>query len=417
MARSSEVPDPTYARTLDCVHCGLCLPACPTHRVLGVEADSPRGRIYLMRALAEGRVEDPNAIRPFLDRCLDCRACETACPSGVRYGEILEDVRSRLQQQSPARGLRAWLVRTLLWHVVARQRRLRAAFWLLRAAEITGLRWLATRLRLVPPTAAALAPKTPPARARRPIPPGRHSPPPGVARRGRAVALFTGCVMEPMFGEINRKTLRLLLANGFDVDVPATQGCCGALLVHAGHAGLARRLAAANVRAFADAEIVISNSAGCGCAMKEYGHLLGDEGGASFASKCRDISEFLAAEGLSATPAARVARVVYDDPCHLCHGQGVRREPRELLAAVPGLELVAHERPEDCCGSAGIYNLLQSELASEIGRRKLEAILAGRPDAIVTANPGCMLQLDSHARASGHSVPVVHLVELLLPSE
>ena len=406
-----------YQRTLDCVHCGLCLPTCPTYQELGVEADSPRGRIYLMRALAEGRVDDPQAIRPFLDRCLDCRACETACPSGVRYGEILETVRGDLERQAPKRGLAGWLTRTLLWHVVARQRRLRWLFALLRAAEVLGLRRLATALRLVPPAMAKIAPPIPPAAERAPLPTGHHSPPAHVARRGVTVGLFTGCIMEPMFGRVNRATLRLLLANGFDVVVPAAQGCCGALLVHAGQPDRARTLARQNVAAFAGVDVVINNSAGCGCAMKEYDHLLGDADGAAFARKCRDISEFLAAAGLTATPARQAQRAVYDDPCHLCHGQGVRSQPRKLLAAVPGLELVPHESPEDCCGSAGIYNLLQPELAGAIGQRKVERLLAAKPDVVVTGNPGCMLQIDSHLRAGGHKVAVRHPVELLLPPE
>jgi glycolate oxidase iron-sulfur subunit len=220
-----------------------------------------------------------------------------------------------------------------------------------------------------------------------------------------------------MFGRVNRATLRLLLANGFDVDVPAAQGCCGALLMHAGQNDRARVLARANVAAFAGADLVVNNSAGCGCAMREYGHLLGTPEAADFSRRCRDISEFLAEVGLTATPAPQPLRAAYDDPCHLCHGQGVRQQPRDLLAQVPELQLVPHERPEDCCGSAGIYNLLQTELAGEIGRRKVEKLLAAGVDLIVTGNPGCMLQIDSHLRASGHPVPVRHTVELLLPPE
>lgn len=406
-----------YTRTLDCVHCGLCLPTCPTYQVLGVEADSPRGRIYLMRALAEGRVQDPQAIRPFLDRCLDCRACETACPSGVRYGEVLETTRAELERQQPKKGVAGWLVRFLLWHVVARQGRLRVAFALLRTAEVLGLRWLATKLGLLPKAMAAIAPPVPPAAERRPLPTGLHTPPPGVARRGVRVALFTGCVMEPVFGRVNRATLQVLLQNGFDVDVPAAQRCCGALLVHAGMPDRARELARANVAAFAAADVVVNNSAGCGCAMKEYGHLLGDEGGAAFARKCRDVSEFLGEHGLTATPRECRSKAAYDDPCHLCHGQGVRSQPRQLLAQVPGLELVAHERPEDCCGSAGIYNLLQPELAGEIGRRKVESLARAGVDLVVTGNPGCMLQIDSHLRRAGQKAQVRHPIELLLPPQ
>ncbi|MFO1076702.1 MAG: heterodisulfide reductase-related iron-sulfur binding cluster [Planctomycetota bacterium] len=414
MAPSSD--SGAHVRTLDCVHCGLCLPTCPTHQVLGSEADSPRGRVYLMRALAEGRVEDPRAIRPFLDRCLDCRACETACPSGVRYGEILEDTRAELERRQPRSDAAGRLTRFLLWHVVAHQGRLRAAFGFGRLAERLGLRALATWIGLLPRAVADLAPPILPGRERAPLPTGLHQPPVGVPRRGVRVAMFTGCVMEQMFGRVNRATLRLLLANGFDVEVPAAQRCCGALLVHAGRPDRARTLAAANVRAFAAADVVVNNSAGCGAAMKEYGHLLGDTAGEAFAAKCPDLSELLAREGLTATPAELRARAAYDDPCHLCHGQRVRDEPRALLRRVPGLELIAHDRPEDCCGSAGIYNLLQPKLARAIGERKIRALAAAAPDLVVTANPGCMLQIDSLARAAGHRWPVRHLAELLLPS-
>lgn len=401
-----------YQQSLGCVHCGLCLPVCPTYKVLGLETDSPRGRIYLMRAIAEGRVQDAAAVRVHLDQCLGCRACETACPSGVHYGQLLESVQGELASTHPRRGLRARLVRWLLRHVLARQRRLRLAFAVARAAEVLGLRWLATRLAVLPRSMAMLAPPVPPAAERAPLPTGLHRP--VGASRGR-VALFTGCVMEGLFGRINRATLQLLLANGFEVEVPPAQRCCGALHAHAGDLATARELAAANVAAFAGAEVVVNNSAGCGCAMKEYGHLLGVEEGAAFAAKCRDISELLAGRGLQATPAPRRARVAYDDPCHLCHGQGVRSEPRALLQQVPGLELVPHARPEDCCGSAGIYNLMQPQLAVEIGRRKAESLAASGAELVATGNPGCMLQIAAHLRAAGSTARVVHPVELLLP--
>ncbi len=410
----SAQPSPAwYQGTLDCVHCGLCLPACPTYRVLGLEPDSPRGRIYLMRALAEGRIDDPAAVRPHLDQCLDCRACETACPSGVRYGEILESVRADLHEQAPARGPKAALVRFLLWHVVARQGRLRLAFALGRLAERLGLRRLAERLRLLPAATADLLPRVPPAAARRPLPPGLHRP--TGPERGR-VALFTGCVMEQLFGHVNRATLELLLQNDFAVEVPAAQRCCGALLIHNGQAGQARALARANVEAFRSAEVVIVNSAGCGAALTEYGHLLGDDAGRAFGRKVVDVSRFLGGQGLTARPAPIGKKVAYDDPCHLCHAQGVRQEPRDLLRQVPGLELVAHDRPEDCCGSAGIYNLLQGDLAAEIGRRKIESLAASGAEIVATGNPGCMLQIAAHARRQGLPLRVVHPVELLLPA-
>lgn len=414
---SDRAPDvAAYARSLDCVHCGLCLPTCPTWQTTQLETESPRGRVYLMRALAEGRVADPAAIRPFLDHCLDCRACETACPSGVRYGELLESTRAAMERAAPRRGVSAWLVRTLLWHVVARQRRLRWTFAGLYAAEMLGLRWLAARLRLLPAAVAQLAPPVPPGRERRPLPTGLHVPPPGVTRRGVRVALFTGCVMEPLFGRVHRATLQVLLANGFEVSVPAAQRCCGALLVHSGRPDRARELARANVMAFAEADVVVDNAAGCGAAMADYGHLLGDEAGAAFAGKRRDVLTFLATEGLSAVPAECRMRAAYDDPCHLCHGQGVRREPRALLAQVPGLEIVPHARPEECCGSAGIYNLLQPDLAVAIGARKVDSLLAANVDLVLTGNPGCMLQIDSHLRRAGHLRPVRHPIELLAPA-
>lgn len=411
-AGSAPLDDKTYARTLDCVHCGLCLPACPTYRELGSEPDSPRGRIYLVRALAEGRIDDAATVRHHLDRCLDCRACETVCPSGVHYGAILESSRAALERQQPARGLRAAAARWLLRHVVVHQRRLRWLFAGLRAAEVLGLRRLARAIGLLPRDVDGLAPPVPASAERAPLPTGWHRP--EGQSRGR-VGLFTGCVMEPLFGRINRATLRLLLANGFEVYVAEAQRCCGALLVHAGLPDAAAPLARANVEAFASVDFVINNSAGCGCALREYGELLGDEPGRAFAGKCRDISEFLGNQGLSATPAPCREKVAYDDPCHLCHGQKVRAEPRRLLGCVPGIDLVAHARPEDCCGSAGIYNLQQPELAAQIGRRKIDSLLASGATVVATGNPGCMMQIAAHLRASGSSMRVVHPVELLLP--
>ncbi len=413
-AESSPLSANTYEQTLGCVHCGLCLPACPTYKTTGSEADSPRGRIYLVRALAEGRVQDSGIVRHHLDRCLDCRACETACPSGVHYGAILESTRAALEAKQPAAGLRVRVAKLLLRHVVAHQARLRFSFALLRLAESLGLRRLARAIGLLPKAVDDIAPRVPGASARAPLPTGWHKP------RGQSrgkVGLFTGCVMEPIFGHMNRATLRLLLANDFEVFVPSAQKCCGALLVHAGLPEDAQRLARANTTAFAECEVVVNNSAGCGCAMREYGELLGDEAGRTFAEKCRDISEFLADRGLSATPARCEVKVAYDDPCHLCHGQKVRQQPRDLLAKVPGLKFTQHARPEDCCGSAGIYNLLQPDLAADIGRRKAESLCAANPDLVATGNPGCMMQIAAHLKAAGSKARVVHPVELLLPED
>ncbi len=407
--RLDEIP--FYVKSLDCVHCGLCLEACPTYRVLGLETDSPRGRLYLMRSLAEGTITDPSAIAPYLDRCLDCRACESVCPSGVKYGEILETVRSEMRTAQPARGFKARLRGFVLRQIVARQGRLRLAFALGRVGEVLGLRRLARAVGLLRPHQNALLPAIPPGRERRPLAstyPSKGTP------RGE-VYLFVGCVMEQMFGRINRATVDLLTHNGFTVHVPSRQVCCGALLVHDGQASVARTLAQDNVRAFVGDLPIILNSAGCGCAMKEYGHLLGNPAGEAFAARVRDVSEFLASVDLRATPKPMPRRVAYDDPCHLCHGQGVREPPRELLRQVPDLQLVTHADPEDCCGSAGIYNLLQPELAHEIGQRKADKLIASGAELVATGNPGCMLQLRAHLTARGSTMQVVHPVELLLP--
>src|SRR5690606_33280665 len=318
-----------------------------------------------------------------------------------------------LEQTLPRRTRGARLRRMLLRHLVARQRRLRIAFHLAALAERLGLRRVAVRLGLLPRAVDALVPRVPPRRDRRPLA-GTFTP--VGPRRGR-VALFTGCVLEQVFGRINRATAELLTANGFEVVVPSTQGCCGALLLHDGLSGEARRLAAANVAAFEalDVDAVVNNSAGCGAALKDYGELLGTAAARRFAALCRDVTEFLGGVGLAVEPAPFPHRVAYDAPCHLCHGQGVRRVPPELLRRVPGLELVPHDTSEDCCGSAGIYNLVHRELAARIGDRKAAALIASGAEVVATGNPGCMMQIRARLAQAGARPPVVHPVELLLP--
>lgn len=405
---------PWHERTLDCVHCGLCLEACPTYAVLGTEVDSPRGRILLMRALAEGRIEDVDAIRPHLDRCLDCRACETACPSGVQYGHLLESVREQLRPEpTRTRRLRHRVASFLLRHVVAHQGRLRWFFRLARASELLGLRRLARALRLLPAEVDALVPHVPKGRERAPL---RETFPARGERRGR-VALFTGCVMEQVFGSINRATARLLAHNGWEVVVPQGQVCCGALLVHDGQADAARDLARRNLVAFEGCDVIVTNSAGCGALLRDYGTLLGTPVATQFAERCVDITAFLARTGLRATPRRCDAVLAYDAPCHLCHAQGVHTEPLDLLAQVPGLRIATHPTAEDCCGSAGIYNLLQPELGRQIGARKAAALATVGATVVATGNPGCMMQIAASLRAAGSDLPVVHPVELLLPEE
>jgi glycolate oxidase iron-sulfur subunit len=343
-----------YTGTLDCVHCGLCLPTCPTYRESGRESSSPRGRIYLMRAVAEGRLPLAElAEEAYL--CLGCRACETACPSGVRFGSLLEETRAEVERAGLRTGLARRLEGLALREVVARPRRLRLLVDLLALAQRLRLDRVARALapRRVA-GALALAPRVPPRRARRPLP--ERTPACGEAR-GR-VALFVGCVMPELFGDVHAATVRVLARNGFEVRVPRSQGCCGALHAHAGDAEAARELARRNVAAFAELPVDawVVNSAGCGAALREAGAWLPGTG-EGLAASVRDVCEWLDAAGL-VPPAGRVAgRVCYDDPCHLVHGQRVREAPRRLLRAVSGLELVAHDDPAACCGAAGIYNL------------------------------------------------------------
>lgn len=400
-----------YEGTLGCVHCGLCQAACPTYQTLGLESDSPRGRIALARGLAEGRIEAPATIRKHFDQCLGCLACESACPSGVSYGKILEATRGHLEERWPAKSPRKRLTRILLARILTHQPRLRLTFRLARVAEVIGLRFLAAKIGLVSPLTNALVPRIPPAETRRPV--VGDFEPETTEIRG-TVAFFTGCVMEQVFGDLNRKTIALLLANGYRVRVPAQQVCCGALLLHDGQLDSARRLAELNTRAFQDADVVLHNSAGCGAAMKDYGHLLKGQAAQELADKTRDVCEFLADVGLTKTPQPFPYRVAYDDPCHLCHGQGIRSQPRDLLRQVPDLELAPHPQGETCCGSAGIYNLQEPHLAAEIGRAKIAALSATGADVVATGNPGCIMQIRAHLEQAGSKTRVVHPVELLL---
>ncbi len=398
-----------------CVHCGFCLPTCPTYAVLGVEMDSPRGRIRLMQNVLDGRTDaSSDGFARHISQCLDCRACETACPSGVEYGKLFEGARALLARErrpSPA----ARVVRRIAFHVLLPRPAVLAVFARLsslarrlRAASVLrgiGARRLGDLLDLVPSRVSS------------------HALPTLMAavgpRRGR-VALFTGCVMRAAFAETNAATARVLARNGFDVVVPADQTCCGALHGHAGAAEDARALARRNIAALEplDVDAFIVNAAGCGAHLKGYGWLLKDdpawrERAAALAARMRDASEFLAGAGLTATPGELRARVAYDDPCHLIHGQRVSREPRALLAAIPGLEVVPLAEADWCCGSAGSYNVTQPELSRALLDRKMGHVLRSGAEILVTSNPGCQMQLDAGVRAARARVSVMHLMDLL----
>ncbi|MBI3998280.1 MAG: 4Fe-4S dicluster domain-containing protein [Armatimonadetes bacterium] len=395
-----------------CIHCGLCLNQCPTYRVTHLEAESPRGRIYLVKAASQGELDVTASVAGHLYLCLMCRACETACPSGVQYGRIAEAAREVLGPPGPP--LQRWMVRTTLRHLMPSPRRLRLAAGLIRLAQRSGLVALARRVfpgRLR--DRLAMMPE---------VSPRFYAPEaevlPAIGARRTRVAFLSGCAMSLFFTDINEATVRVLRRNGCEVAIPRGQICCGALNVHNGEADSARAMARRNIDAFPDdVDAVVVNAAGCGAAMKEYGHLLKDdpayrERAGRFAAKVRDAGEFLAGLGLRTAPQPVSLTVTYQDPCHLAHGQRVRAEPRALLAAI-GVRLVEMAGSDRCCGSAGIYNVLQPEMSETLLREKMDAICATGAGTVVAPNPGCMMQLRYGAQRFGIPVRVMHLMDLL----
>ena len=400
----AEAPDLDEIRK--CVHCGICVPQCPTYRVLGEEMDSPRGRIYLMRASAEGRVELSETFQRHIDLCLGCRACETACPSGVKFGSLLEAARAQLRLSGPPARHR--LLEAFVFSVFPEPARLGVALTAFKLYRRSGLR------RLV--RASGLFRKLPRLAAMEALlddVPGATTMPEIVPARGRStgrVGLLTGCVQRHLYPNVNRDTARLLSLAGFDVVIPREQGCCGALELHAGRSEAAQTRARALARAFsADLDFVVTNAAGCGSTMKEYGHRMPDL--MPFAARVRDVTEVLVGADLPLGPLDLT--VTYHDACHLAHGQRLRQEPRQLLSRIPGLRLVELPDSDLCCGSAGIYNLMEPQMAHDLLDRKLARITETGARVVAAANPGCLLQIASGCRERGLDVAIVHPVELL----
>lgn len=400
-----------------CVHCGFCLSTCPSYLMLGQEMDSPRGRIYLMRAGVQNRVAMSDSVVRHFDTCLGCMACETACPSGVLYAPLIEETRAAIERHHP-RAAADRLFRRLLFLLLPYPARLRLLVLPLAAVNLLRRRpRLVSLLPLRIRNLIALAPSATVSHAMLETPERTSAKGDERAR----VGLVTGCVQRVFFGDVNRATARILAAEGCEVLAPRRQGCCGALALHAGRDDEARRFARELIQVFEGQTLdaIVVNAAGCGSTMKSYGHLLKDdpawaERARAFASRVRDVTETLA--GLLPARAARHPlnlRVAYHDACHLAHAQGVRREPRQLIESIPGLTLVPLAESEICCGSAGIFNLVEPEMAAELGRRKAARIADATPDVVVTSNPGCMLQIGASARAAGHTFPVLHIVELL----
>jgi glycolate oxidase iron-sulfur subunit len=405
----------------ECVHCGFCLPTCPTYQSWGQEMDSPRGRIVLMKSLATGAEPlTPDVVRHF-DRCLGCMTCVTACPSGVNYEALIEETRAEVERghHRPASDR---LFRAALFWLFPHPGRLRLAALGQLIYVATGLRWLAHALRLVrllPRRVRALESLMPPVSLRQITArlPSRATA--QGARRAR-VALLAGCVQRVYFPGVNQATVRVLRAEGCDVVVPRRLGCCGALSLHVGRDEEARRLARRAIAAIerADVDHVVVNAAGCGSAMKHWERLLaGDPAwrtrAAAAAAKVRDVSELLVALGPAAERHPLEVSLAYHDACHLQHAQRIRAQPRELLAAIPGVKLVELADSEQCCGSAGVYNLLEPESAREIGARKVDAVLAAAPELLVSANPGCTLHIQMLLRERGHAIRTAHVIEVV----
>lgn len=390
-----------------CIHCGLCLQACPTYLATGQEAESPRGRIYLMRSVLEGRLEWEDA-RPHIDACMGCLGCQTACPSGVFYAKLIESARAEVERHA-RRPFQRW-VRQQAIGSFTNPTRLR---WLLRSAHLLRIRKTPNLFaRLLGASEGAVALPELPAH---PWHPERVYPAEGTSR-GR-VGLLMGCAMKLLFPQVHHATIRMLTLAGFEVVIPRRQGCCGALWVHNGFPQQARRLAQRLFRAFSEAEFIVVNAAGCGSTMKEYPLLF--EGtrleaeAQRFAQRVRDITELLSEIDLPEPPHPVPMRVTLHDACHLIHGQGIREQPRRLLSRIPDLQIIEMEGADLCCGSAGIYNLLQPTLAKDALSRKLSAIVATQPDAVVSANPGCTLWIAQGLREMGRPLPIYHPVELL----
>ncbi len=394
----------------DCVHCGFCLPTCPTYVLWGEEMDSPRGRIYLMKQGLDGEPLSPSMVT-HIDRCLGCMACVTACPSGVQYDRLIEDTRQQVERRHP-RTARERALRGAIFALFPYPRRLRLLRGPLRAYQAARLGPVVRRL--LSPTLAtveSLAPRL----GRRERLPARI---PADGPRRAVVGLLTGCVQDAFFPEVNAATARVLAAEGCDVVVPREQGCCGALSVHNGREAEARRFARRVIDAFTDVDFVAVNAAGCGSSMKEYGILLADDPGyapraAAFAAKVRDLSELLVELGPVATRHPLPVTVAYHDACHLAHAQGIRTQPRQLLRAIPGLELREIADPEICCGSAGVWNLLNPEPARELGDRKARTVLATGARLMVTANPGCLMQVAAAVRRLGGALALAHTAQVL----
>jgi glycolate oxidase iron-sulfur subunit len=405
----------------DCVHCGFCLPTCPTYALWGEEMDSPRGRVYLMKLGAEGKAAMSSTYVEHFDRCLGCMACVTACPSGVQYEKLIETTRAQIDRKYP-RSFADRLFRKLIFALFPYPRRLRAMALPLLLYQRSGLQKLLRRsgiLKLLPVRLQSMEALLPDL-SRESL--GVQMPRiiPALGTRRMRVGLLLGCVQQVFFADVNQSTARVLAAEGCEVVIPQNQECCGALMVHAGVEERALAFARRTIDAFEQAQIdaIVINAAGCGSSMKEYGYLLRDDPtyaqrARKFAAKCKDISEILCELPRQAERHPLPLRIAYHDACHLQHAQRIKTQPRDLLREIPGLEVLEVPESALCCGSAGIYNLIEPQAAQQLGDRKVSNVLSTAAQMVVSSNPGCLLQLRNGFERAGKTVTARHLVELL----
>lgn len=412
---------PDEKKWADCVHCGMCLESCPTYEITGQEQHSPRGRVHLIKSVAEGKISVNEQFTDPVFACLDCRACTTACPANVDVGGLIEEARGQIRQAMPLTGWEGMISKFFLKELFPHSHRLEAAGSLLKLYQKSGMQkmmrttgmlnmmptHLAEMEHVMPKITRSVRKKYKKKRVLK-----------AKAERKAEVAFLTGCIMDVMFSDINEATLNVLRRNGNDVVIPPSQTCCGALHVHAGDRDMGRQLAKKNIEAFQHADTVIVNAAGCGCMLKEYPELFREEDqewlekAEVFAEKVQDISKYLHDTGYRPPQTTLHKRITYHDACHLAHGQGVREEPRDILLSIPGVEMVHMANADRCCGSAGIYNLTNPDMAGAVLQSKMEHV-PHDVEMISMGNPGCMLQMAVGVKKYGRSQQIVHTVQLL----
>lgn len=414
----SDVPDEN--KWADCVHCGMCLEACPTYELTGQEQHSPRGRVHLIKSVAEGKIEVNERFLDPVFACLDCRACTTACPADVDVGGLIEEARGQIRQAIPLKGWKKWVSLFFLQGLFPHQHRLNTLAKGLKFYQKSGMQKIVRKtglMKIMPQHLIDMEAVMPEVQQPVRIKYQKEKVIPARGEAKGSVSFLTGCVMDVMFSDINQATINVLTRNGNDVTIPPRQTCCGALHIHAGDRETGRKLAKQNIEAFQESDKIIINSAGCGCMLKEYPELFREdpewhEKAVNFSNKVEDISKFLYDTGYEKPKAEIKTRLTYHDACHLAHGQGVRQEPRDILIHIPGVEMVHMPNADRCCGSAGIYNITNPEMAGEVLESKMKNV-PNDVEMISMGNPGCMLQMAMGVKKYGRSQKIVHTIQLL----